>query len=423
MRTLFGLTNKKKNRKSESPRRVEGLKGQPRARKEGRKSEVLTKEQLVQNRIARRQKRTKTIAKLTPQMKLKREAAHKKAGSFLSGLNWNMTYDIGIDLGTANVLLYVKGRGLVLDEPGFVARDTKTQEVLAVGAKARRMWGRTPVGMEVIRPLQEGVIADYDMTEFMLRHFVRAVVPASVLVRTRIVACVPSGITPVGKRAILEALLRTGARKTVLIEEPLAAAMGTGLDKARDVGAMVVDMGGGTTDIAVVCDSGVVVSESLPIGGDRFDEAIVRYIKRKRRLVIGYPTAEEIKISIGTVDRKAPKQDMVVRGRDLGTGLPKSTLVSSQEIQEAMEAHMVSILEGIKNILEKTPPELVAAIADHGIILTGGGALLDGVDRIITRVIGIAAYLVEAPRYAVIRGTAKALEEMSSLQDTLEELQ
>ena len=285
------------------------------------------------------------------------------------------------------------------------------------------MWGRTPVGIEVIRPLQEGVIADYDMTEFMLRHFIRAVVPASVLVRTRIVACVPSGITPVGKRAILEALLRTGARKTVLIEEPLAAAMGTGLDKARDVGAMVVDMGGGTTDIAVVCDSGVVVSESLPVGGDRFDEAIVRYIKRKRRLVIGYPTAEEIKISIGTVDRKAPKQDMVVRGRDLGTGLPKSTLVSSQEIQEAMEAHMVSILEGIKNILEKTPPELVAAIADHGIILTGGGALLDGVDRIITRVIGIAAYLVEAPRYAVIRGTAKALEEMSSLQDTLEELQ
>lgn len=414
--------NKKKNSEQQH-RKVEKLKGQARLRRREEGAVSLSRKEREEKRLIRRKKRTKAIAKLTPQMNLKRERTATAGRSLFSGLNWNMTYDIGIDLGTANVLIYVKGRGLVLDEPGFVARDTKTKEILAVGAEARRMWGRTPQGIEVIRPLQEGVIADYDMTELMLRHFIRMVIPATALIRTRIVACVPSGITPVGKRAILEALLRTGARKTVLIEEPLAAAMGTGLDKAANVGAMVVDMGGGTTDIAVVCDSGVVVSESLPVGGDRFDEAIVRYIKRKRRLVIGYPTAEDIKIHIGTVDRKGPKQDMVLRGRDVGTGLPKSTIISSMEIQEAIEPHMVTILEGIKNILEKTPPELVAAIADHGILLTGGGVLIDGVDRIITRVIGVAAYVVEAPRYAVIRGAARALSEMSSLQDTMEELQ
>lgn len=414
--------NKKKNSEQQH-KKVEKLKGQARLRRREEGAASLSSKEREEKRLIRRKKRTKAIAKLTPQMNLKRERTATAGRSLFSGLNWNMTYDIGIDLGTANVLVYVKGRGLVLDEPGFVARDTKTKEILAVGAEARRMWGRTPQGVEVIRPLQEGVIADYDMTELMLRHFIRMVIPATALIRTRIVACVPSGITPVGKRAILEALLRTGARKTVLIEEPLAAAMGTGLDKAANVGAMVVDMGGGTTDIAVVCDSGVVVSESLPVGGDRFDEAIVRYIKRKRRLVIGYPTAEDIKIHIGTVDRKGPKQDMVLRGRDVGTGLPKSTIISSMEIQEAIEPHMVTILEGIKNILEKTPPELVAAIADHGILLTGGGVLIDGVDRIITRVIGVAAYVVEAPRYAVIRGAARALSEMSSLQDTMEELQ
>lgn len=414
--------NKKKNSEQQH-KKVEKLKGQARLRRREEGAGSLSSKEREEKRLIRRKKRTKAIVKLTPQMNLKRERTATAGRSLFSGLNWNMTYDIGIDLGTANVLVYVKGRGLVLDEPGFVARDTKTKEILAVGAEARRMWGRTPQGIEVIRPLQEGVIADYDMTELMLRHFIRMVIPATALIRTRIVACVPSGITPVGKRAILEALLRTGARKTVLIEEPLAAAMGTGLDKAANVGAMVVDMGGGTTDIAVVCDSGVVVSESLPVGGDRFDEAIVRYIKRKRRLVIGYPTAEDIKIHIGTVDRKGPKQDMVLRGRDVGTGLPKSTIISSMEIQEAIEPHMVSILEGIKNILEKTPPELVAAIADHGILLTGGGVLIDGVDRIITRVIGVAAYVVEAPRYAVIRGAARALSEMSSLQDTMEELQ
>ena len=216
------------------------------------------------------------------------------------------------------------------------------------------------------------------------------------------------------KRAILEALLRTGAKKTVLIEEPLAAAMGTGLNDAKQVGAMVVDVGGGTTDIAVLCDTGVVVSESLRIGGDSFNESIIRYIRRKKRLVIGPLTAEKIKISVGTIE---------VRGRDASSGLPKMVAVNSLEIQRALEAQVMNILEGIKSILEKTPPELVAAINDHGIILTGGGALIDGLDRVITRSVGIAAYLVESPRYAVIKGVAKALDEMSQLRDTLDELQ
>ena len=197
----------------------------------------------------------------------------------------SLTFDLGIDLGTANVLIYVKGKGLVLDEPACVAKDTRTGDVLAVGESARRMIGRTPTGIEVIRPVQAGVIADYDMTEFMLKYFIRSVVPASRLMKTRIVVCVPSGITPVEKRAILEALLRTGAKKTVLIEEPLAAAMGTNLNEADKVGAMVVDIGGGTTDIAVLCDTGVVVSESLRIGGDSFNEAIIQYVRRKKKLV------------------------------------------------------------------------------------------------------------------------------------------
>ena len=330
---------------------------------------------------------------------------------------------MGIDLGTANVLIYVKGKGLVLDEPACVAKDIRTGDVLAVGESARRMIGRTPTGIEVIRPVQAGVIADYDMTEFMLKYFIRSVVPASRLMKTRIVVCVPSGITPVEKRAILEALLRTGAKKTVLIEEPLAAAMGTNLNEADKVGAMVVDIGGGTTDIAVLCDTGVVVSESLRIGGDSFNEAIIQYVRRKKKLVIGPLTAEEIKISAGTVDRRSEEREVEIRGRDVISGLPKIVTLHSLEIQRALESQVMSILEAIKSILEKTPPELVAAIGDHGIILTGGGALISGLDRVISRSVGIAAYLVELPRYAVIKGVAKTLDEMSSLRDTLEDLQ
>lgn len=374
-------------------------------------------------RKERRQKRTKPIAKTTPAMTLKRIVSPQNVGETVFKFGRSLTFDLGIDLGTANVLIYVKGKGLVLDEPACVAKDTRTGDVLAVGESARRMIGRTPTGIEVIRPVQAGVIADYDMTEFMLKYFIRSVVPASRLMKTRIVVCVPSGITPVEKRAILEALLRTGAKKTVLIEEPLAAAMGTNLNEADKVGAMVVDIGGGTTDIAVLCDTGVVVSESLRIGGDSFNEAIIQYVRRKKKLVIGPLTAEEIKVSAGTVDRRSEEREVEIRGRDVISGLPKIVTLHSLEIQRALESQVMSILEAIKSILEKTPPELVAAIGDHGIILTGGGALISGLDHVISRSVGIAAYLVELPRYAVIKGVAKTLDEMSSLRDTLEDLQ
>ena len=352
-------------------------------------------------RAERRSRETVAIAKTTPAMTLKRLVRPEQVGDLMGRLNRSLNFHLGIDL------------GLVLDEPAYIARDDKTGDVLALGEAARAMVGRTPKGISVIRPVQAGVIADYDMTEFMLKYFIRSVVPASRLMKTRIIVCVPSGITPVEKRAILEAL----------IEEPLAAAMGTGLNDAKQVGAMVVDVGGGTTDIAVLCDTGVVVSESLRIGGDSFNESIIRYIRRKKRLVIGPLTAEKIKISVGTVDRRAKERTIEVLGRDASSGLPKMVAVNSLEIQRALEAQVMNILEGIKSILEKTPPELVAAINDHGIILTGGGALIDGLDRVITRSVGIAAYIVESPRYAVIKGVAKALDEMSQLRDTLDELQ
>lgn len=326
-------------------------------------------------------------------------------------------------MGTANVLVYIKGKGIVLDEPGYVARDTKTKEVLAVGEEAKNMNGRTPEGIEVIRPLQEGVIADYDMTQFMLHYFISSVLPASTFIKPRVIICVPSAITPVERRAVLEASLQAGARKTVLIEEPLAAALGVGLDKAgANAGAMIVDVGGGTTDIAVLSQTGIVVSESLHVGSDDFDAALAYYIRRKRKVLLGRNSAEELKIAVGTVDRKSSVREGTVRGRDLHTGLPKELIVTSTEVQRALEAPVQEIIEGIKGILEKTPPELLAQIADNGIILTGGGALIDGLDRLITRMTGIVSYLAENPRYSVVLGTGKALKEMNALQDTLEEL-
>lgn len=374
-------------------------------------------------RKERQEKRTQPIAKTTPAMALKRIVSPANVGHAVAKVGRSLTFDIGIDLGTANILIYAKGKGLVLDEPSCVAKDMHTGDVLAVGEEAHRMIGRTPQGVEVIRPVQAGVVADYDMTEFMLKYLIRSVMPASRIMKTRIVVCVPSGITPVEKRAILEALLRIGAKKTVLIEETLAAAMGTSLNEADQVGAMVVDIGGGTTDIAVLSDTGVVVSESLRIGGDTFTDAIVRYVRRKKKLVIGNLTAEDIKISTGTVDRRSQERHIEVRGRDASTGLPNTASLTSLEVQRALEPQVMNILEGIKGILEKTPPELVAAIGDHGIILTGGGALIDGIDRVISRSVGIASYVVDSPRYAVIKGVAKTLDEISSLRDTLEDLQ
>ena len=371
-------------------------------------------------REERRKRSTQPIATTTPKTVAKK--ADKWVSPFEKLALW-WAYDVGIDLGTTNVLIYIKGKGVVLDEPAYVAWNIHTHEVVAVGEDARIMLGRTPADIEVIRPLQDGVINNYDMTEFMLRYYIKSVLPASTLFKPRIVICVPSGITPVEKRAVIEAVLQTGARKTVLIEEPLAAALGTGLDKAASAGAIVVDVGGGTTDIAVLCTTGVVVSKSLRMGGDKFDEAIISYIKRRRKLLIGRRTAKEVKIAVGTVDRKAPVEEITVRGRDIVSGLPQAIKVSSKEVQMALEKPVNVILEGIKDILEKTPPELVAEICDHGIILTGGGALISGFDRLITWAIGVAAYLVDNPRYSVIVGTGRALREMDRLQDSLEELQ
>ncbi|WP_127009555.1 rod shape-determining protein [Veillonella sp. CHU110] len=389
MLTLFGWTSKRKESNTQDERRKQ------------------------------RRVRRKPLGTTTKQTSLKREP---RKLSFLEKVALLWTTDIGIDLGTTNIVMYVKGRGIVLDEPGFVACDTKTREVIAVGHEARTILGRTPDGIEVIQPLKGGVIADYDTTAYMLRHFIRRVIPISGLVRCRIVACVPSSITPVEKRAVLEVLLQAGAKKIVLMEEPLAAAIGTGLDKAEQVGAMVVDIGGGTTDIAVICDSGVVVSESLRTGSDDFDTALLRYMKRKKKLLIGPLTAEDLKIEVGTVDPRSGEERAIVRGRHTSTGLPRAVEITSKDMKVALERPMQMIIEGIVSILEKTPPELLAQINDHGIILTGGGALLRGLDRMITERTGRPAYVVEHPRYSVILGTGKALSELNQLRDTLEEL-
>lgn len=389
MLTLFGWTSKRKESNTQDDRRKQ------------------------------RRVRRKPLGTTTKQTSLKREP---RKLSFLEKVALLWTTDIGVDLGTTNIVMYVKGRGIVLDEPGFVACDTKTREVIAVGHEARAILGRTPDGIEVIQPLKGGVIADYDTTAYMLRHFIRRVIPISGLVRCRIVACVPSSITPVEKRAVLEVLLQAGAKKIVLMEEPLAAAIGTGLDKAEQVGAMVVDIGGGTTDIAVICDSGVVVSESLRTGSDDFDTALVRYMKRKKKLLIGPLTAEDLKIEVGTVDPRSGEERAIVRGRHTSTGLPRAVEITSKDMKVALEQPMQMIIEGIVSILEKTPPELLAQINDHGIILTGGGALLRGLDRMITERTGRPAYVVEHPRYSVILGTGKALSELNQLRDTLEEL-
>ena len=389
MLTLFGWTSKRKESNTQDERRKQ------------------------------RRVRRKPLGTTTKQTSLKREP---RKLSFLEKVALLWTTDIGIDLGTTNIVMYVKGRGIVLDEPGFVACDTKTREVIAVGHEARAILGRTPDGIEVIQPLKGGVIADYDTTAYMLRHFIRRVIPISGLVRCRIVACVPSSITPVEKRAVLEVLLQAGAKKIVLMEEPLAAAIGTGLDKAEQVGAMVVDIGGGTTDIAVICDSGVVVSESLRTGSDDFDTALLRYMKRKKKLLIGPLTAEDLKIEVGTVDPRSGEERAIVRGRHTSTGLPRAVEITSKDMKVALERPMQMIIEGIVSILEKTPPELLAQINDLGIILTGGGALLRGLDRMITERTGRPAYVVEHPRYSVILGTGKALSELNHLRDTLEEL-
>ncbi len=330
--------------------------------------------------------------------------------------------DIGVDLGTANVLVYIKGKGVVLREPSVVAIDRDSNKVLAIGEEARKMLGRTPGNIVAIRPLREGVIADYDTTESMLRHFIEKVAGRSFIFKPRIMVCIPSGVTTVEKRAVLEAAVQAGARKTYLIEEPLAAALGAGLDISEPYGAMVVDIGGGTTDVAVISLGGIVASESLRIGGDKFDDAIVRYVKKEYNMMIGERTAEEIKMNIGTAIRGRREGSMEVRGRDLLSGLPKTVRMSAVETGEALNEAVEAIVQCVKAVLETTPPELAADIMDRGIVMTGGGALLYALDELIQKETGIPTYLAEDPLSCVALGTGKALESIGNLEDSLSTL-
>jgi len=325
---------------------------------------------------------------------------------------------IGIDLGTANVLVFEKGRGIVLQEPSVVAMDTSSKKVVAVGKEARRMLGRTPGNIVAIRPLKDGVIADFEVTEIMLKHFITQAVKKRRFFKPIVMVCIPVGITGVEKRAVIESSMQVGARKTFLIEEPLAAAIGAGLPIGEPRGSMVIDIGGGTSEIAVLSLGGIVVSESLRIGGDRFDEALIRYIRDKYNLIIGDKTAEEIKVSIGCAYIEE-NEEYEVRGRSVVSGLPKNLVITSAEILEAFNEPINAILDAVKRVLEQTPPELSSDIMDRGIIMTGGGSLLKGFTKLLSQETDIPVFLADDPLTCVARGTGKALEEIDNLSDIL----
>ena len=317
---------------------------------------------------------------------------------------------IGIDLGTANILVYVKGKGIVLREPSVVTVDKDTNTVLAIGEEAREMIGRTPGNIVAIRPLRDGVIADYDMTESMIRHFLEKVVGRSLLFRPRVMICVPTGVTVVEKRAVQEAAEQAGAKKTELIEEPIAAALGAGIDISEPCGSMVVDIGGGTTDVAVISLGGIVHGDSLRVAGNRFDADIEAYIKREYNLMIGERTSENIKTTIGAAYPGARNLTMDVRGRDVISGLPKNIKVSTDEVAAALKDSVDRIITCVKGVLEGTPPELAADIMDRGIVLTGGGAMLYGLDALIRKETDIPTSVADDPLSCVAIGTGKALE-------------
>ncbi len=324
--------------------------------------------------------------------------------------------DIGIDLGTATVIVYVKGKGVVLREPSVVAIDKNTGEVLAVGKEARKMLGRTPGNIIATRPLRDGVISDYTVTEKMLKYFINKVC-GKYIFAPRMMICVPSLVTEVEKKAVIDAAGQAGARKVYLIEEPLAAAIGAGLDISKPCGNMVVDIGGGTTDIAIISLNGTVISTSIKVAGDKFDEAIVRYIKRKHNIAIGERTAEDLKINIGCVYPKIQDNDMQIRGRDLTTGLPKTITVYSSEMLEALGSCANQIIEAVHSILEKTPPELAADISEKGIYMTGGGCLINGLDKLIQEATGINVMIADDAVSCVALGTGKALNELETFDN------
>ena len=327
--------------------------------------------------------------------------------------------DIGVDLGTANILVYLKGSGIVLREPSVVAIDRNTNKILAIGEEAKTMLGRTPGNIVAIRPLREGVIADYDITQSMLENVIQRVAGKSLFFKPRVVICIPSGVTTVEKRAVLEAAIQSGASKTYLVEEPIAAAMGAGLEISESRGAMVVDIGGGTTDIAVMSLGGVVVSDSLRVGGDKFDEAIVRFVKKEHNVLIGEPTAEEIKIKVATVFKGNRQAEIEVRGRDLVSGLPTTIKLTSEEIYRALQEPVATLVSCVRSVLEKTPPELSSDIIDRGIVLTGGGALLDGMAELLQAETGIVTIVADNPLECVAVGTGKVLSSLQKLKDSV----
>ena len=322
--------------------------------------------------------------------------------------------DIGIDLGTASILVYVKGKGVVLKETSVVVYDSDTVQIMAIGEEARLMLGRTPGNIVAVRPLRQGVISDYKTTEKMLKYFIQKAVGKSFFGRRpRISVCVPSGVTDVEKRAVEDATYQAGARDVYIIEEPVAAAIGAGIDISRPCGNMIVDIGGGTSDIAVISLDGVVVSSSIKVAGDDFDDAIVRFMRKRHNLLIGERSAEEIKINIGTCYKRPENISMDIRGRNLVTGLPKTVTVSSDENKEALHEETSQIVDAVHSVLERTPPELAADIADRGIVLTGGGALLHGLEDLIEENTGITTMTAEEPLTAVAIGTGKYIEFLS----------
>lgn len=330
-----------------------------------------------------------------------------------------LTRDIGIDLGTANTLVHIKGKGVVVREPSVVAIENKSGNILAVGDVAKNMIGRTPGNIIAIRPMEDGVIADFNVTQSMLKYFIKKAMTVGLFSKPRVVICVPSGVTEVEKRAVEEATMQAGARETYLIEEPMAAAIGANLPVEDPYGSMVVDIGGGTSEVAVISLGGIVTSKSLRVAGDEFDESIVHYIKKEYNLLIGERTAEEIKMTIGAAYPKPKNETMDIRGRDMVTGLPKTQTITSGEIIEALKEPINAIVDAIKFTLEKTPPELASDIIDRGIMLTGGGALLSGLDKLIREETGMPVSIAEKPLDCVVMGTGKVLEEIEALKKVL----
>ena len=324
--------------------------------------------------------------------------------------------EVGIDLGTANVLVYIKGKGVVMNEPSVVALNKDTDEILAVGEEARQMLGRTPSNIIAVRPLRDGVVSDYDITERMLKYFIKKTCGSGRFFKPKIMICIPSGVTEVEKRAVREAAQQAGGKDVYLMEEPVAAAIGAGIDISKPDGVMVIDIGGGTTDIAVISLGGIVASASVKMAGDKFDEAIIKYMRKEHKLYIGERTAEELKVTIGTA---FPREEVVVqecRGRDLVTGLPKSVEVTSDEMMSALDEAMITITEAVHNVLEKTTPELAADISNSGIVLTGGGALLYGIDKRIEDRTGIKVRIADDPKSCVAIGTGTALDSLPALE-------